>query len=183
MNCATNAMVLQLKQVSSLVLGMCIHASATQNGNYVPNTKSIVFPTDFAAGHQEVFRHEVFHAYQDNVAYPGGTANYGSGDPGFVNIEFEQAVFKDIMNGYASALDASSNTLIKNLYSNWIISLTQGGTVYPNITTISDFETKYFEYLNEFNTSNTAYGGRTILDKIKQEALKAIFSGLTKDNC
>ena len=87
------------------------------------------------------------------------------------------------MNGYATALGASSNSTIKDNYSDWIVALTQGGTSYPNVSAISNFETNYFSFLAEFNASDPNYGNGTVLTNLKPEALKAIFNSLVKENC
>lgn len=97
-NCAANRVVKQLKQVSGLTLGMCISSSISVNGTYNPVTKQITFKTDFASTFPDIFREEVFHAYQDNVGYSGGIGSYGM-TTGYANLEFEYQVFKDIMNG------------------------------------------------------------------------------------
>lgn len=101
-----------------------------------------------------------------------------------MNIEFEQAVFKDIMNGYATALNYSQDNTIKLLYDDWIVSLTSNGSSYPTIDTITDFETKYFQFLPEFKNSVPHYGNNSdIIPSLKPEALKKIFNGLQKDDC
>lgn len=175
----------QLGNKSGLTLSLCIGSltSGIGSANYVASSKSLIFASDFAASHVDTYRHELFHAYQDNVGYSGGIGSYGLGQAGFVNIEFEQAVFKDIMNGYATALGQFADADIREDYIEWIISLTNNATAYPNVVSITDFETKYFQFLTEFNNSDPIYGGGTIIQSLKPNALKKIFDGLQKGGC
>ncbi|WP_379022515.1 hypothetical protein [Parapedobacter deserti] len=136
------------------------------NGTYNAATKSIVFSTNFASTHVEVIRHELFHAYQDNIAYSGGIGNYSLGEPVYSNIEFEQALFHDIMmlhGSSATAMNYSEDEQLKGQYKTWIDSLTNNGTEYPDFSANwSTFETKYFEFLEEFKDTNPYYNAPII---------------------
>lgn len=168
---------------------MCIDE---ENGKdtYSATTKAITFQTSYTASRSDVMMHELFHAYQDNVAYHGGIGAYGVDastnikQPGFSNIEFEQALFRDIMmlhGSSATALYFSSNQSIKDNYTAWINMLTNNGTQYPDFSANwSAYETKYFEFMEEFRL-NPSFNS-VIINTLEPEALKRIFNGL-QPNC
>lgn len=104
--------------------------------------------------------------FQDN-SYIGGTARYGNNattgvpNPGFVNIEFEQAVMNDIVNNGRTAFDLYGTAQQKLDYDAWLISITNNFTEYPNLnpnaTSQADidkwntFSSKYNGFLTAFN--------------------------------
>jgi len=184
LNCATYVVNMALANKPSLAIGICVDETLG-NGTYNAATKSIVFSTDFASTHVEVIRHELFHAYQDNIAYSGGIGDYSLGEPGFSNIEFEQALFHDIMMLHGSSATALNHAdpAVKLDYQAWINTLTSNGTEYPDFSANwSTFETKYFEFLEEFKNTSPYYNA-PVIGTLEPEALKRVFNGGLQPDC
>lgn len=185
LNCATHVINMALANKPGLEIGICVDGT-NGSGTYNAATKSITFLTDFASTHVDVVRHELFHAYQDNIAYPGGISDYSLGEPGYSNIEFEQALFKDIMmlhGGNATALSYSTDNDIIEEYESWINYLTNNGTEYPDFSNNwSLYESKYFEFLEEFKNTNPYYNA-PIINTLAPEGLKRLFYGMLQPDC
>ena len=83
----------------------------------------------------ESLKEELFYAWQD-AYYPGGTAQYGKDAqgnklPGYVNVEFETKVFKDLIMemGSLSAFykeDTPEEEAIVRAYGEWIYDVKDG---------------------------------------------------------
>ncbi|RZK64370.1 MAG: hypothetical protein EOO92_27595 [Pedobacter sp.] len=101
------------------------------------------------------FRHEFFHGFQD-AFYTGGTAQYNTGTrTGFPNLEFEQALFYDILegSGSATAMGSTADISITDEYRTWISSITNNNTKYPK-----QFKSiKNFAISDLIKTKSTAY--------------------------
>jgi len=127
---------------------------------FSPQTNTFTFSTDEVATPDLaiLLEHEFFHAFQ-NAIYPGGTASYGQNavtgvnSPGFVNIEFEQAVFNDIATGNYNAF-INGTQQQKTNYENWIKGLTANGTVYPKLAPGSS---AYTTFINNYNSFLSQY--------------------------
>jgi len=132
----------------------------TYSMSYNPDTKGFTYATDDMTGVAFVssLEHEFFHALQDALV---GTSGYGknatTGVPhaGFVDIEFEQAVFHDIESGNYSAFDKGTQAQ-QTAYEAWIRSLTDNGAAYPqidstNTAAYADFINQYNSFLSQFN--------------------------------
>jgi len=162
LNCAAKFLANNFKNLS---FSFCID-SVSQNGggsiNYNPVNNSFIFTTDYAATptYVDLIEHEFFHLYQ-NTTYPGGTAAYakstapGASNPaGFVNIEFEEAIFLDIATKSHTVFDSGTQAQI-TAYSNWINSLTDNGTIYPDLTpgtqAYTTFIAQYNSFLSQYN--------------------------------
>jgi len=182
-NCSTNLIVKKLKQTPGLILKMCIDSvRVASNAHYNTTNKEILFKTEFVSTFMDVFREEIFHAYQDNVGYTNGIGSYGV-STGRANIEFEYKVFRDIMNGYPSALNASPNLTIKDNYKDWIETITNFGSTYPNISSITDFNIKFHSFLNEHTNTDPTVQGFIVNSSLNPATLHHIFNGLVKNNC
>ena len=131
------------------------------NVTFTPQSNSFTFSTDEAAtpAFASLLEHEFFHAFQ-NATYPGGIATYGQNaktgvnNAGFVNIEFEQAVFNDIATGnYGAFVNGTSDQ--RKAYQTWINGLTEGGTVFPKLApgtpAYTTFLNEYNAFLNQYN--------------------------------
>jgi hypothetical protein len=137
----------------------CISAG-NYNVIFDPTTNTFTFSTDEAAtpAFADLLEHEFFHAYQNSI-YPGGISPYGqnpstgANGAGFVNIEFEQAVFNDIVNGSFNAFINGTLTQ-KNSYESWVKGLTNNGTVYPKLTPGT---TAYTTFINQYNSFLSQY--------------------------
>ncbi|MES2060935.1 MAG: hypothetical protein V4456_03390 [Bacteroidota bacterium] len=165
----------------------CI-SPGTGNATYNPGTKSINFTTDFAATFSNILGHELFHGYQD-MYYPGGTTAYGRNaatgvaSPGFSNIEFEQAVFNDILYKGENTAFHQGTQAQQDAYRNWINTITNGSTSYPKLTVgttaYNNFITQYNSFLTQFSTiPGGTYSGTTI--NLNPSALINL---LNKSNC
>ena len=181
---------------NSSVFGFCIdvsNPSPNYTVHYIPGTKSFMFATDAAASSDLAYllEHEFFHAYQDqNAFYPNGIANYGKdlttgiASPGYVNVEFEQAVFHDIASGNVTAFSNGTPDQ-QSRYSSWIATLTSNGTAYPKLSTgtsgYNNFLTSYTAFLNEFNAIPGNVYSSAILN-FSPNALINLFNN-TNPNC
>jgi hypothetical protein len=162
----------------------CITAG-NYSDSFNPATNTFTFSTDAAATPDFAYllEHEFFHAFQ-NSTYPGGINSYGSNSPGYVNIEFEQAVFNDIATGDNEAF-ANGTKDQQNSYSEWIQNLTSNGTVYPKLTpntsAYKTFINKYNSFLQKFNAiPNNQYTSPVI--SLVPQALINLFNVVTP-NC
>lgn len=127
--------------------------------SYSPSTRTIRFKSASAINLVS-FSEELFHAYQDLVAYPGGTSQYlPIGRP---NIEFEAKVWRDMMS-LNSPVDLGVTTVQtdeSDAYYLWLVGLTNGGTEYPD--SFVPMSSMYYHYLNEFLESYPAYNDPVI---------------------
>jgi hypothetical protein len=135
--------------------GFCINSAVQGNVYYDPSDNSFTFSTEHAASPTFAFllEHEFFHAFQ-NASYPGGinaygkNANTGLPNPGFSKIEFEQAVFYDIVNGSQQAFINGTDAQ-RAAYRNWINGLTANGTIYPKLNPSS---ANYAQFISDYNS-------------------------------
>jgi hypothetical protein len=145
----------------------CIsNADGAPQADFVPNPNdatqlTITFGSDYTATRPDILLHEFFHVYQ-NGTY-GGISAYGKNpstgfnSPGFANIEFEEAVFYDIVNGSRSAFyDGTPQQ--QSDYNAWINTITANQTVYPKLDP-NDGTTKYNDFMTEYNSFLTLYAG------------------------
>lgn len=161
-DCTSKFLYNYLANTLGLQYSFCIGTDPTPNYsmNYNPGTKGFTYATDEMTDLAVIssLEHEFFHALQDALV---GTSGYGKNlttgiaKPGFVDIEFEQAVFHDIQSGYFSAFD-NGTAEQQRLYTIWIKSLTNNGTTYPRIDNTdtgayAEFINQYGSFLSQFN--------------------------------
>ncbi|WP_291401516.1 hypothetical protein [Daejeonella sp.] len=162
---------------SGIKIGVCLDPTITDNGAYRPSQKNILLPNEFTLSSSSLFGHEFFHVYQD-AHYPGGTSQYSyTGNP---NLEFEQALFKDIINGGfpTSAMGNGVSTQLQDEYETWIKSITNNFTIKP--LQFSDLKGKYNYFLEQFY-QNGPYNRRGAINyNLRPDALFSIF---TNSNC
>ncbi|WAC12425.1 hypothetical protein [Dyadobacter pollutisoli] len=103
---------------------------------------------------EDIVMEEFFHKFQ-NAYYSGGTTQYTTN--GHVNIEFEVALFQDIMAYIHGWPDMP--TIPTDEYSLWIDEITQGGTKFP--TTFGPISAEYFNYLGLYDTTHPNVAGTT----------------------
>jgi hypothetical protein len=169
--------IYQKVKTSGIKIGVCLDPTITDNGAYRPSQKNILFPNEFTLSSSTLFGHEFFHVYQD-AHYPGGTSQYShTGNP---NLEFEQALFKDIINGGlpTSAMGASASRNLKDEYEAWLQSITKNFTIKP--IQFSDFRDKYNYFLEQFYQNGPYRRRGEINYNLKPDALFSIF---TNSNC
>jgi len=146
-------------------------------GHYNASKKTLVFGINSITSN-ELFSHEFFHAYQDQ--HYSNMELYSLGNPGNVNIEFEQYVFQEIsrrMDGYSSTGNSfNSNSTVMTNFRNWINILTNNGKKMPNISEHSDFMDQYNLFLDHYkNIGPPAY--RTPKVDLHPQALYDLFDG------
>ena len=128
-------------------IGFCINPTQVSgNGSYSAVKGVMYFQDDYGLSNVIVFSHEFFHTYQD-THYPGGTSAFQSGTfTGYPNIEFEQALFTDILNGSsgANAMGSTADISLRTEYRAWVNSITNNNTTYP--TQFSDFGGQYYYF-------------------------------------
>ncbi|TCD27280.1 hypothetical protein EZ456_08745 [Pedobacter psychrodurus] len=153
--------------------------SAQQSYNTVNNTFN--FQSDFSLSLTNTFEHEFFHAYQDNFL-TNGTDQYAIGSNGnypngYPNIEFETALYGDIIRDRISQ-DALNNSNvpqpIKDEYVVWLNSITANNTKYPK--TFSDFDGQYYYFMEKFK-QYSGYANMGAIDyNLKPNSLLNLFS-------
>lgn len=161
---------------SGIKIGVCLDPTIDDNGAYRPREKNILLPNEFSLSSSTLFGHEFFHVYQD-AHYPGGTSQYShTGNP---NLEFEQALFKDIINGLpTSAMGAGASDNLIQDYETWVQSITKNFNINP--VQFSDLKGKYYYFLEQFH-QNGPYNRRGEINyNLRPDALFSIF---TNSNC
>lgn len=181
-HCAIKFFVQQLDAVSGLTLQICIDGEDFSNPNALySNDGKITFRTDYTATNGNFMQHELFHAFQDKLAYNGGIGQYAAPSNGRVNIEFEQAVFADIIYGTNVFDNIAGIDTMRQDYEAWRDDLTEFGTVYPDLSNFATYENTYNFFLEAFNSYH-GYGGGTVIS-LAPEALMRIFNNLQKNGC
>ncbi|MGV3546031.1 MAG: hypothetical protein ACO1N4_03140 [Pedobacter sp.] len=160
--------------------GFCVDSNISGNGSYNPATGNFLWKDESGIPVVGLFGREFFHGYQD-THYSGGTAQYNTGmQNGFPNIEFEQALFNDILNGSATAMGSGVPSAIFNEYEAWIESITDNYTKYPK--QFSDFGTdsnnvnKYYHFLSLFYQHSAYANMGTVNNSLQPSALLNIFN-------
>ena len=184
LNCATKY-IYKTPAEHNFNMTFCVNGQLPKNAAFDPASNTLSFKTDYTAGNVDIMAHEMFHAYQDD--FYGGTNQYGgSGTPGYVNIEFEQAVMADIMKGFGTAFGFMGTPVQRNDYQNWLIGITNNFTEYPNLTPgtaeYDTFMNGYFNQLNIFNSfSDNSYKG-TVINTLEPKAMLNVLKSIT-NNC
>jgi hypothetical protein len=136
---------------------VCISSNITGSANISTTSNTITFSSAPYSTTPDVTLHEFFHAYQNSIT-PGGTSNYGMNaqgvkSSGYVDIEFEQAVFADILYNDGGAFLYRGSQEQKARYNDWITSVRANGypKLTPNTTAYNDFINTYKSFLTEYN--------------------------------
>jgi hypothetical protein len=169
--------IYQKIEESGIKIGVCINPTIEGMGAYRVNEKNVFFRDESMLKHPSIFRHEFFHVFQD-AHYTGGTEQYHP--IGAMNLEFEDALFNDIIAGaFPSSAMMSGTRELKEEYEAWIVSITNNFKTKPK--QFSDLQGKYDYFLNQFNQhSGYAGGDAKIRPGFQPNALLTIFS---KTNC
>lgn len=138
---------------NGIKFSFCVNSNSPAYQSYNPINGGFQFQEENALKLSGTFGHEFFHAYQD--AYlPNGTNQYaqGNGYPnGYINIEFETALYIDLMRPGADQTAFSKLGIDENVkaeYILWLNSITANNTTFP--TTFADFNGQYFYFLGLF---------------------------------
>jgi len=156
-------------------IGFCIN-TITGNGTYNALNSTITYANELGLSSFITLRHEFFHVYQDTY-YTGGTLQYNTGTrTGYPNIEFEQALFADILNGSdnASAMGSTASIELRTEYRNWVKSITNNNTAYPK--QLSDLGGQYYTFLNKFREHAYGYDVGIVKTDLPPDALLNIFN-------
>jgi hypothetical protein len=99
-------------------------------GGYNYNTKEIEFSSNDAINN--AFPEEFIHFFQD-MYYPEGIGQYGKEKAGHTNIEFEAKLLQDLMcritDGACPQYGAVDGSKLSDDYVDWILDMTEGGTI------------------------------------------------------
>ena len=148
-----------------------IDANLSSYAAYNPSNNDLSFRNEGEINSQNLME-ELFHAYQNNIAYPGGTSQYTT--VGRANIEFEAEVYSDILelisnndNGVAFAIVDDQG------YREFIYYLGFQNSAFPNIYSTG----LYDGYLNLWTSQNVnAYSGMTILNTLNPLAFNSLLN-------
>jgi hypothetical protein len=175
--------IYQKIEASGIKIGICVDATLKKPAAYRPNEKNLLFQNESMLTNASQFEHEFFHLFQD-AYYTGGIEQYLTN--GFMNIEFEQALFNDISTGGLpggfgpTAMRSSAPKALKDEYRTWVESITNNYKTKPKV--FSDFQGKYDYFLEQFSLHSgysTNIDGK-IRPGFQPNALLSIFS---KSNC
>ena len=167
-----------------------MYSNPTENSaaaNYDPRYKSISFRENSTITKESLIE-ELFHAWQD-AFYPGGTTQYGKDAQGnklsgYVNIEFEAKIYKDILdnkniyNGccYAFSEDILPIELFFE-YNNWIYDIRDSIKDSERDSEKIDFDDSVYEYwLLIFNEYVKEYSSPISKDLLKKSAIKHLIN-------
>jgi hypothetical protein len=170
-----------LKMKANNKIGFCVdsitYANVAGNGLYNPVSKTLFWKSGLGVGHVPLFGHEYFHAFQD-AHYTNGIQQYGN--VGFPNIEFEQALFYDLINGseHATAMGIYAPQEVVDEYRSWLTTITNADEKFPK--QFSDFGGWYFHFLGLFYQHSSYQNHGSIDNNLKPNALLSIFSSI---NC
>lgn len=169
-------------EASGKKIEFCINGQIEGSGAYSPITGNFLWKDSTYISNATVFRHEFFHVYQD-AHYAGGTAQYNTGNrTGYPNIEFEQALFNDILIGSEDAMGMGSSAPLNIVieYRNWISTITNSNTQYPKQFSAFGYDAnnvnKYYYFLNLFYQHSLYVGIGAINNTLQPSALLNIFS-------
>jgi hypothetical protein len=175
--------IYQKIEASDIKIGICLDATLKKPAAYRPSAKNLLFQNESMLTNASQFEHEFFNLFQD-AYYTGGIEQYLTN--GFMNLEFEQALFNDISTGglpggYGpTAMGDGAPVELKNEYRAWVESITKNYKTKPKA--FSDFQGKYDHFLEQFSLHSgysTEKEGK-IRPGFQPNALLSIFS---KSNC
>jgi hypothetical protein len=174
--------IYQKIEASGIKIGICLDATLKDPAVYRPSVKNLLFQNESMLNRSSQFEHEFFHLFQD-AYYSGGIEQYNPN--GFMNIEFEQALFKDISTGGLpggfgpTAMGDGAPKALEDEYKAWVESITNNYKTKPKA--FSDFQGKYDYFLKQFSL-HSGYSSKEgkIRPGFQPNALLSIFS---KSNC
>jgi len=146
------------------------------------SNNAIKFQND-ASFFEDAISEELFHAFQDKVAYPNGVDSYIS-----ANFEFEAKLLRDIINiqnsgccmtiNYLAGTDAAGVPQTTN-YNKWLLNwlYTYSSRQYPR--SIGELMPKYYDYMKLFMKSYPEYAS-PINENLEPKAINLLFSS---SNC
>ena len=160
-SCAT-AYIYSVLKAANLKFGFCID-STINTGRYSPSTKTLSYQSTFLTELVHLVGHEFIHAYQDYI-YPNGTHQYGKGldnngqpnsigDPGFVEIEFEQVVLNAIFFNTNPFRLWDGTIDQEDQFDRWIVKFTNSRTEYPEFypNGTPNQVAEYASFISEYN--------------------------------
>ena len=178
----------QYDLVSSLgkKFGFCIKDISGAAQAYDPKKDNFYFSTEASLGYGYNFDHEFFHSYQ-NTFLPGGTVGFAKAEnettgvttypDGFVNLEFEVALYLDITRSRIEQGAFVSDTIPNNVkaeYIAWLNTITANNTKYPK--TYADLGGQYFYFMGLFKQYSGYSNKGNILNTMLPSTLLNLFS-------
>lgn len=159
----------------------CTNANIPSQQSYNTVSNAFNFQGDFAFSLTSTFEHEFFHAYQDKFL-TNGTDQYarrtnGNYPNGYINIEFETALYNDITRDRSSQealMNSNVPQSIKDEYINWLNNITTNNTKYPK--TFDDFNGQYFYFVDKFKQYSGYVNMGNIDYNLKPLSLLNLFS-------
>jgi len=178
----------QYKLMKSLGIkfGFCIKDMPGAAQAYDPKKNIFYFSTEASLNYTFNFNHEFFHSYQNNYL-TNGTSSYSSitnqttgvttYPDGYINLEFEVALYFDITSSRDDQSAFSNSTVpndIQTEYKNWLNTITANNTKYPQ--QFSDFGGQYFHFMDLFK-QHSGYANRgNIANTMLPSTLLNLFS-------
>ncbi len=165
--------------------GFCIKDIAGAVQAYNPKKDIFYFSTEVSLNYSNIFDHEFFHSYQ-NKYLSNGSANFApvknestgitTYPDGFINIEFETALYRDITNiGAQSAFYNNAVPIsVITAYESWLDTITINNTKYP--TSFTDFGGQYFYFMNLFKQYSGYADRGNIISTMTPSTLLNLFS-------
>lgn len=164
-----------------------IRMGNTNAAVYQPGPKVILYNQNipqWVMPNVSTLAHELFHAYQHQFVYGTVMTSLSSNH---INIEFEQIVYQDIVKRISDGPDEVGDMFkqshlpgfdgAKEQYRLWINTLTNHGTAYPDLNSISGFDAAYMAQLNVFKTyGHHEYISSDVIQNMLPDALKQLFN-------
>jgi hypothetical protein len=175
--CMRNLLYSKL-EASGKKIGICVNDTVKGNAVYSPSSEDVLFKTESTLKDSRILGHELFHVYQD-THYSGGIRQYQTGEArGYPNLEFEQALFNDIVNKTADAMGSGASQMIIDDYTEWLKRITNNYRTTPK--EFSDFQGDYNNFLWIFYLGSPyQYQG-----KVKSDLLPtALLTFFSTPNC
>ena len=159
----------------------CMNSNMAYQQHYNAISESFNFQSGFSFILTTTFEHEFFHAYQDKFL-SNGTNQYAIGTSssypnGYINIEFETALYSDITRDRVSQEALMNSDVPENVkieYITWLNTITANNTTYPK--TFTDFGGQYYYFMEKFK-QYSGYTNKGSIDyNLKPLSLLNLFS-------
>ncbi|TDQ08232.1 hypothetical protein [Pedobacter metabolipauper] len=165
---------------NNLKFGFAMNQNIQAYQSYNPVSQTFSFNNNDSFIFTNTFEHEFFHSYQDmsigTDGYAIGTVAGGYPD-GYTNIEFETALFGDILKSRPEStafVNANVSPELLLEYNTWLNSITMNNTKYPK--TFEDLGGKYNYFLKKFKLYSGYADKGEILLNLKPVSLLNLFS-------
>jgi|GEM_PF-1203748 len=168
-SCAYSYLYKQLINPQKKIMFQVCLQSGGNGAKYQPSIKVMYFGASVYASYPNLVRHEFFHVYQDNY-YQDGIEQYGN--RGIPNIEFEYALFSDIINKEFFAFQNNVTPEDRAAYEAWLREITANFTKVPK--SFDELGGRYYEFMDKWKKKYSEYDKETIYD-LRPAAMLNIF--------